>query len=84
MQNLRRWYKKGIDVQNIDIIFDSSGISGNTSKIGYECLALSSMSGIRDLRQDDLAQNLEIEHTITKRQIYGECAALGRKLASLC
>ena len=78
-----RWYKKGIDIQNIDTVFDSSGISKNTSNVGYESLALPFMRGIRDLRQDDLVQNFEIEHTITKRQIYGECAVLGRKLALL-
>ena len=41
------------------------------------------MHEIQNFRQDCLNQDSEIEHTIKKRQIYGECAALGRKLAAL-
>ena len=41
------------------------------------------MNNIQNFRQDCSNQDFEIEHTIAKRQIYGECAALGRKLASL-
>ena len=78
-----RWYKKGADIQNINIIFDSCKISDHNSNISIGSSELLSMSSIRNLRQDDLTEDPEIEHSIAKRQIYGECAALGRKLASL-
>lgn len=41
------------------------------------------MHEIQNLRKDSLSQDPEIEHSIMKRQIYGECAALGQKLATL-
>src|SRR5205823_1868232 len=72
---MSRWYKKGMDTNNI--LFDSSGMSDQANSIG------SSMSGIQHLRPDGLNEDSGIEHTIVKRQIYGECAALGRKLATL-
>ena len=77
-----RWYKKGVDIDNINTIYDSFGIYKQTDA-EIKNSTLISMYGIQDFRQDCLDQDSEIEHTIMKRQIYGECAALGRKLASL-
>ncbi|CAG8853539.1 10740_t:CDS:1, partial [Gigaspora margarita] len=44
---------------------------------------LTSISNIQNLNQDYSISNSEIENSIATRQIYGECAALGHKLASL-
>ncbi|RIB23170.1 hypothetical protein C2G38_896155 [Gigaspora rosea] len=42
------------------------------------------MNMIQNLRNDDIDRDFkEIEHKISKQQIYGECSALGRKLAAL-
>ena len=75
--------QKGADIQNINIILDSCEISDHNSNISIGSSELLSMSSIRNLRQDDLTEDPEIEYSIAKRQIYGECAALGWKLASL-
>jgi len=77
---MSRWYKKDMDLHNVNTVFDSSGIF-NYADTQFNSNQL--MTGIHNLRQDYLIHNSEVDHTITKRQIYGECAALGRKLASL-
>ena len=41
------------------------------------------MCGVYNNGDDYLNNDPEVERMIMKRQIYGECAALGRKLASL-
>ncbi|CAG8806079.1 26595_t:CDS:2, partial [Gigaspora margarita] len=70
---------------NVDALFSHSGVSNETNDVailGFSEVQVP-MGQIRNLRQDNLNENLEINSAITKRQIYGECAALGRKLASL-
>ncbi|KAF0524685.1 protein far1-related sequence 5-like [Gigaspora margarita] len=80
-----RWYKRNTSLDNVDALFSHSGVSNETNDVailGFSEVQVP-MGQIRNLRQDNLNENLEINSAITKRQIYGECAALGRKLASL-
>ncbi|CAG8613678.1 44382_t:CDS:2 [Gigaspora margarita] len=79
------WYKRNTSLDNVDVLFSYSGVSNkinNVAILGFSEVQVS-MGQIRNLRQDNLNENLKINSAITKRQIYGECAALGRKLASL-
>ncbi|CAB4437939.1 unnamed protein product [Rhizophagus irregularis] len=74
-----RWYKKGVDLQKINALDKSANFvidTGSESSVTFIC-------GIHINEKDHLSNNSEVEHFINKRQIYGECAALGRKLASL-
>ncbi|CAB4427378.1 unnamed protein product [Rhizophagus irregularis] len=74
-----RWYKKGVDLQKINALDKSANFmidTGSESSVTFMC-------GIHINEDDHLSNNSEVEHFINKRQIYGECAALGRKLASL-
>ena len=61
-----RWYKKGVDIDNINTIYDSFGIYKQTDA-EIKNSTLISMYGIQDFRQDCLDQDSEIEHTIMKR-----------------
>jgi len=74
-----QWYKKSIDLQSINTLDSSSEIMiniGSQSSVTFMC-------GIHNNKDDYLNHDSEAEQMIKKRQIYGECAALGRKLASL-
>ncbi|EXX67552.1 hypothetical protein RirG_113300 [Rhizophagus irregularis DAOM 197198w] len=74
-----RWYKKGVDLQKINALDKSANFvidTGSESSLTFIC-------EIHINEEDLLSNNSEVEHFINKRQIYGECAALGRKLASL-
>ncbi|RIB16277.1 hypothetical protein C2G38_2190405 [Gigaspora rosea] len=78
-----RWYKKDLEMHDFNTTYDSSGLSANTINTRTESLALTSICDTWNSEQDTFIQDIEIEESITSRQIYGECAALGRKLASL-
>ncbi|CAG8751413.1 7519_t:CDS:2, partial [Rhizophagus irregularis] len=78
-EGLSRWYKKGVDLQKINALDKSANFvidTGSESSLTFIC-------EIHINEEDLLSNNSEVEHFINKRQIYGECAALGRKLASL-
>jgi hypothetical protein len=70
-----RWFKKDVDLQKINTLDNYSSNIGGESSATFMC-------GIHN-NDDYLTYNSEVEHMINKQQIYGECAALGRKLASL-
>jgi hypothetical protein len=64
----------GIDLHNVDTVFNSSGIFNNVNKT-LDSNQL--VTGIHNFRQDYLIHNIKIDYTITKWQIYGEYAVLG-------
>ena len=61
-----RWYKKDINAQNINTIYDSLGIYSQGINATTENSVLNSMYEIRNLRQDCLNQDPEIDHSIMK------------------
>ena len=61
-----RWYKKDINAQNINTIYDSLGIYSQGINATTENSALNSMYEIRNLRQDCLNQDPKINHSIMK------------------
>jgi len=75
-----RWYKRNANIQNIYTIYDSFGIYEQSI---IESTSTTFMNDIWNFRQDCSNQDFEFKHMIAKRQIYGECTALGWKLASL-
>ncbi|CAG8688844.1 7628_t:CDS:2 [Gigaspora margarita] len=84
-----RWYKKDTDLDNIDTLFDScKGLYSSEESFADDDMLIRSslltMNRIQNLRNDLLNQDFEeIEHKILKQQLYGECVALGQKLAAL-
>ncbi|RIB27775.1 hypothetical protein C2G38_2324276 [Gigaspora rosea] len=78
-----RWYKRSVNMDKTNIIYNSVGIHNIATNRRAENLVLTSISNIQNLNQDYSISNAEIENSIATRQIYGECAALGHKLASL-
>ncbi|EXX64724.1 hypothetical protein GLOIN_2v1782641 [Rhizophagus irregularis DAOM 181602=DAOM 197198] len=74
-----RWYKKDVDLQKINALNKSANFVidiGSESSVTFMC-------EIHINEENHLSNNSEVKHFINKRQIYGECAVLGQKLASL-
>ncbi|RIA84200.1 hypothetical protein C1645_832618 [Glomus cerebriforme] len=68
-----QWYKKGVDLQKINILDNSASFIINTGSESSVTL----ICGIHNNEEDYLSNNFaEVKHFIKKRQIYGECAAL--------
>ena len=68
-----RWYKKSVNPQNINTLDNSSGVMiniGSESSVNFMC-------GVCNNGDDYINNDFEVERMIMKRQIYGECAALG-------
>ncbi|PKY35834.1 hypothetical protein RhiirB3_457320 [Rhizophagus irregularis] len=78
-KGLSRWYKKDVDLQKINALNKSANFVidiGSESSVTFMC-------EIHINEENHLSNNSEVKHFINKRQIYGECAVLGQKLASL-
>ncbi|RIB12715.1 hypothetical protein C2G38_2041593 [Gigaspora rosea] len=78
-----QWYKRNVNMDKINIIYDSVGIHNIATNRQAENLALTSISNIQNLKQDYSISNAKIENSIATRQIYGKCTGLERKLALL-
>ncbi|CAG8602576.1 11519_t:CDS:2, partial [Cetraspora pellucida] len=75
-----------VDSLKVNTLFDNCNISSSEEFFITDDVqtSFSTMNMIQDLRKDDLGGDYkEIEYKILKQQIYGKCAALGRKLAAL-
>ncbi|CAG8609557.1 17427_t:CDS:1, partial [Funneliformis caledonium] len=62
-----RWYKNYANIQNINTLYDSSGIYDQSV---IKNSSITSIHEFRNFRQDFSNQDSEIEHTIEKRKIY--------------
>ncbi|CAB5381063.1 unnamed protein product [Rhizophagus irregularis] len=70
---------KDVDLQKINALNKSANFVidiGSESSVTFMC-------EIHINEENHLSNNSEVKHFINKRQIYGECAVLGQKLASL-
>ncbi|CAG8840477.1 8206_t:CDS:2, partial [Gigaspora margarita] len=77
----------GADLHKVNTLFNSCGILDSFEELPMKDevqASFSTMDMIRNLRKDNLNNNCkEIEHKISKQQVYSECAALGQKLVAL-